>query len=841
MFKLIYFTYLASYIPNDIVLPAIAKLQNLQTLIIYRSNVRLPVEIWSLRQLRHLIAFSFCPLLLPEGTTLSLENLHTLYMATNLACSGRMVRMIPNIKKLGICYSEEKFSACYSLENLIHLLRLEKLKLEVHSSFVPHLDNLVFPRSLIKLKFSFRSVSCNYMMMVGSFPNLQMLKLKNYACYAEQWETIEGEFRKEFVKVARCRALMRYGIHESCKSFDKVVYQIFHLRKRQRIKGAMVGDVCLTVDSLQQTLLLILQRHDDLITPPVKQQIISIHDKAAGLQLNLKHFPDKETIREVANTAKRIIEYLFSPLNLSDFGFIHPTVRLPNQLGELARELDSTVGYVVDYCKINSNSVSDSPGVSSSSRSALKSQVDHLTIAKELIVRDSNKSRLLGGRIKSAPSPVITRFSLKSPVELIAINTYRLKRLEEKIKSTAKELADDTIGPSYSIPISLPTNKDVFAGFDDDLNDSAAVASSSRPAPKRAEDPSDTPSIYPSTTKYDVVGFDEDCLEDLIKQSLVLISSRKTDGKIKSCRLHSMVRDFCVRQAGQEKNDRSYWELGQVFELSNLTYLASNIPDSIVPPAIAKLQNLQTLIIYRSDVRLPVEIWSLRMLRHLIAFSFQPLPLPKRATLSLKNLQTLSMAIDFVCSEKVVEMIPNIKKLGICYSQEKFGSGYYCLDNLIRFRRVEKLKLEMHSLYVPRLIVFPLSLKKLELSGGWISWRDMMIVGSLPNLQVLKLKNYACHGEHWETIEGEFGNLILLLIDESTLKHWKTSGSHFPSLQCLMLHRCPYLDEIPHDFGNIPTLKLIEIDDHNQSLLYSANKIKAKHRNDRLKVVVKRS
>ncbi|XP_042004628.1 putative late blight resistance protein homolog R1A-10 [Salvia splendens] len=266
------------------------------------------------------------------------------------------------------------------------------------------------------------------------------------------------------------------------------------------------------VDSLQQTLLLILQRHDDLITPPVKQQIISIHDKAAGLQLNLKHFPDKETIREVANTAKRIIEYLFSPLNLSDFGFIHPTVRLPNQLGELARELDSTVGYVVDYCKINSNSVSDSPGVSSSSRSALKSQVDHLTIAKELIVRDSNKSRLLGGRIKSAPSPVITRFSLKSPVELIAINTYRLKRLEEKIKSTAKELADDTIGPSYSIPISLPTNKDVFAGFDDDLNDSAAVASSSRPAPKRAEDPSDTPSIYPSTTKYDVVGFDEDVL-----------------------------------------------------------------------------------------------------------------------------------------------------------------------------------------------------------------------------------------------------------------------------------------------------------------------------------------
>ncbi|KAL1546747.1 putative late blight resistance protein R1B-16 [Salvia divinorum] len=87
------------------------------------------------------------------------------------------------------------------------------------------------------------------------------------------------------------------------------------------------------------------------------------------------------------------------------------------------------------------------------------------------------------------------------------------------------------------------------------------------------------------------------------------------------------------------RNDRSYWELGQVFELINLTHLASNIPDAIVPPAITKLQNLQTLIIYRSGVHLPVEIWSMRKLRHLIAFSFHPLLLPKGATLSLENLQ----------------------------------------------------------------------------------------------------------------------------------------------------------------------------------------------------------
>ncbi|KAG6437999.1 hypothetical protein SASPL_102932 [Salvia splendens] len=78
------------------------------------------------------------------------------------------------------------------------------------------------------------------------------------------------------------------------------------------------------LESLQQTLLLlILQRHDDhVIIPAVKQQIVSIHHKAVVLQFNLKQFPEKETIRE---------------------------------LGQLAVELKSTVGDVVDYCKSNSD------------------------------------------------------------------------------------------------------------------------------------------------------------------------------------------------------------------------------------------------------------------------------------------------------------------------------------------------------------------------------------------------------------------------------------------------------------------------------------------------------
>ncbi|KAG6438001.1 hypothetical protein SASPL_102934 [Salvia splendens] len=555
------------------------------------------------------------------------------------------------------------------------------------------------------------------------------------------------------------------------------------------------------LESLQQTLLQILVRGDYLITPPVKYQIISIHDRAVVLQLNLNQFPYKESIRDVANTAKEIIQSVFSLENLSICGSI--TVRLSDQLGQLAEQLQSTVAFMVGYIRQRSDS-------------AIESEVE-------------------------------------DPTEMIAINSNGLRRLAENIMSIGRESEEEDSSDSH-----------VSVGFDDDLNDSAAL--------DLPENPSDSPSIYPPTSKDDVIGFDEDIaqlMERAGKEKFILsvteyfpnlilrrhflpqvlqnhhrISVSWYDLNLKDY-MHSSCTTsiICIPQRGYRpkgsvknftslrvlhvlrRNDHSYWELGQVFELIYLTYLASYIPDDIVSAAIAKLQNLQTLIIYRSNVHLPVEIWSLRQLRNLIAFSFCPLLLPEGETLSLENLHTLHMATNFTCSGRMVGMLPNIKKLGICYPEVKFGVGYH-LGNLIHLFKLEKLKLNMHNSYVPRLNpIFPLSLKKLELSGGWIYWRDMTIVGSLPNLQVLKLKNYACYGEHWGIFDEEFGNLVHLLIDESNLKCWTIECSPFPRLQSLTLLRCPYLDEIPYDIGLIPLLQVIEIDDHNQSLLYSAKKI----------------
>ncbi|KAH6812639.1 hypothetical protein C2S51_021657 [Perilla frutescens var. frutescens] len=900
------------------------------------------------------------------------------------------------------------------------------------------------------------------------------------------------------------------------------------------------------LDSRQQTLTQILKRNDILTTHRVKQDIISIRDKAIVLQFNLIAFPEKETIREVARTTVDIIEYLFSSENLSDCGSIDPIVRVSNQLRELAKELALIVGDVVEYCRVNplrqqsgypalsslshrlerlekilwrrrdladyftSNDdsvnkvrrLNDSPRsaptsndvavgidgdlsysaagtVSSSSRPAptIKDGVvgfdEDLMQIMDRLTRGSSKLQVLpivgmGGigkttlaKIVYGDPVIIEHFDIRAWVavsqnhsvgttllNLLAsikgkgiqaegpykegseiykslygrrylivmddiwsimawkgvnlffpytdcgsriILTTRLRDVAASIAGSSsyihmmrflddqqswhlfqrKVFADQTcplelqnvakkiVTSCEGLPLSIVTVaellskigrtpkfweqivatdgdgqlesilslsynhlhhhlKDCFlymAGFPEDYEIRASELIKLWIAEGfLVERPYGSKSLEETAEEY---------LKDLVERSLVLVtSSKKIDGKIKSCRLHNMVRNFCVRQAGQKKlllpvkdylptpilrrhflpqllknhrrisaswcdldlkdsmhsscthsiicipekgyrpkgsvrnfsslrvfhvlrrDDHSYWELGQVFDLIYLTYLASNIPSSIVPPAISKLQNLQTLIIYRYAVRLPVEIWRMQQLRHLIAFSFDPLPYPEAAALPLENLETLSLATGF--RDGMVKMIPNIQKLGICYSREKFDEDFYCQYNLIYLHRLVKLKLKVLSdAFCPRINLdyLPLSLKKLTLSGCRLPWIYMSIIGSLPNLQVLKLRKYAFDGEQWETTDGKFPSLRLLLIDESNLQHWTPKSSHFPVLECLMLHRCPYLSEIPRDIGCIPTLQLIEVDDLNKPLFSSAKKIQEEQGdlgNDGLEVRLKR-
>ncbi|KAL7147962.1 hypothetical protein ABFS83_06G146100 [Erythranthe nasuta] len=356
----------------------------------------------------------------------------------------------------------------------------------------------------------------------------------------------------------------------------------------------------------------------------------------------------------------------------------------------------------------------------------------------------------------------------------------------------------------------------------------------------------------------------EEYFVDLVKRSLVLVTSWKSNGKIKTCSMHDLMRDLCIRKSHEAKFllytvdrdplkvvsqsinnkgrglviDNSYLNslvknygsnirtiicfrsianslgpLGnlrflraldmvktrsllslppELFdELVLLRYLALDYAVSI-PTAISNLSNLQSLIILSCSY-LPLNIWKMPQLRHLVSSSVDVVKNQPETTSVLENLQTLFGLRNFICTKRILKKMPNLKKIGISYDEDAYGRDFH-LENLVYLDQLENLEVRIYGVYYYHMKfnpVFPNSLKKLTMSGCRITWKEMTVVGSLPNLQVLKLRNSNFNdGKKWETTEGEFSQLKYLLIEKSQLEEWITESSHFPSLNCLLFHHC---------------------------------------------------
>ncbi|KAL2492511.1 Disease resistance protein (CC-NBS-LRR class) family [Abeliophyllum distichum] len=388
-------------------------------------------------------------------------------------------------------------------------------------------------------------------------------------------------------------------------------------------------------------------------------------------------------------------------------------------------------------------------------------------------------------------------------------------------------------------------------------------------------------------------------LLELVDRNLILVHEKSSIGKIKSCRIHDLLRDFCVREARRKKffhvnnmglcgisegtkvrrlsihscrklNDldnslqnmrpRSVlnfdWEeyhqsdklinskLLSVFDTTytrinefpvNLRYFACMLHFTRSFPA--SLRNLQTLICSNEILKI-LEIWEMRQLRHVKIWKII-LPDPPSAEteginsiIVLDNLQTLCNVVNFRFTEEVLQRILKLKKLGISFgSEDVLEVGYYCLNNCARLVKLELLKLKnlgrSQFFYEQsfRNITFPISLKKLSLKNCFVPWEDMTIVGSLPNLQVLKYLGRSFVGLEWEPNEGEFLQLKYLRLRDIYFENWIANNIHFPSLESLVIDECDYLKEIPSGIVEIPTLESIEVFDCSDSVVTSTKQI----------------
>ncbi|KAL2464842.1 NB-ARC domain-containing protein [Abeliophyllum distichum] len=168
--------------------------------------------------------------------------------------------------------------------------------------------------------------------------------------------------------------------------------------------------------------------------------------------------------------------------------------------------------------------------------------------------------------------------------------------------------------------------------------------------------------------------------------------------------------------------------------------------------------------------------------------------------------------------EEVIKIIPNIKKLEIHYEDEEVDREYYFPENLVHLHKLESLKWIKFKFgfSVSKKLNFPTSLKKLTLVQGNVFREDMSIAGSLPNLQVLKLKRFL-------------------------LQSWRVDRTHFPSLERLVLKYCYGIGKIPDEIREIPTLRSIELYRCGGSILTLAKDIQEEQRilrNNDLQVLI---
>ncbi|KAK6152771.1 hypothetical protein DH2020_012410 [Rehmannia glutinosa] len=201
--NLVHLRYLALTFYNGNIPSSISKLWNLQFLIVrrylsiklYNSRSYLPIEIWDMKELKHLqIMGSDLPD--PCDETPILKNLLTLLDVSARSFTKGVVKRIPNLKKLGIRIELELDSieplSCF--HHISNLRRLESLKCVIVNPIVaPHIEPLPnFPSGLKKLTLSGLGYPWEEMSTIASLPNLKVLKLRCYAFRGPKWE-IYGE------------------------------------------------------------------------------------------------------------------------------------------------------------------------------------------------------------------------------------------------------------------------------------------------------------------------------------------------------------------------------------------------------------------------------------------------------------------------------------------------------------------------------------------------------------------------------------------------------------------------------------------------------------------------
>uniref|UniRef100_A0A2N9H7W0 NB-ARC domain-containing protein n=1 Tax=Fagus sylvatica TaxID=28930 RepID=A0A2N9H7W0_FAGSY len=394
----------------------------------------------------------------------------------------------------------------------------------------------------------------------------------------------------------------------------------------------------------------------------------------------------------------------------------------------------------------------------------------------------------------------------------------------------------------------------------------------------------------------------EDYLEELIDRSLIQVATTRTDGGVKTCHIHDLLRDLCISESIEEKflevcsdfnrlhmsksrrlsinfatpqdissnlcdsssnchsllcfgfeNEGSNLErLCKMFKLVRVVHsgdaMYSSIPKKIeklillrylritgnfdvIPASIYSLWNLVTLDMRSCKTRvLPKQIWMLQKLRHL--YLGGPTSIPETNKKALQNLQVLTgIAINedtkYLFSKA---RFPNLRKLGLYYRYYRnLGPELEILSSLQNLRQLQTLKIYQLFLH-PIPYSIHLTLTKVTLVEADISPTIITMLGRLPNLRILKLRDLSSFSEKstLRCSESSFHQLEVFVMANSKIKNWELGKGAMPSLRRLVIDCCPLL-EFPEELWCLTALRDVQVLQPSEQLANTLQRLQMKN------------
>ncbi|XP_049387627.1 putative late blight resistance protein homolog R1B-12 [Solanum stenotomum] len=364
-------------------------------------------------------------------------------------------------------------------------------------------------------------------------------------------------------------------------------------------------------------------------------------------------------------------------------------------------------------------------------------------------------------------------------------------------------------------------------------------------------------------------------LQELIDRSLILVGNQRASGRMRTCKIHDLLRQLCVSEAYTENvvhvmngnvlesidDQRRMIFLSEVEEKDDYrmqhsigiirTFISMQVDFRVwmcsivsqfkllkvldVLPVLYDFSFVIPQLVHLRYVALQIkEGVSLAKMRNLQTIIIRRYPDLGPTTLKLPldiwrmlEIRHLDIDLPLYISPFVAEIIrrtPNLKKLKILY-RSKLPDSFSILQDL------EALHIETQENIDPMIISRDISLpnlKKLTLKCTCIPWEVVNLLANLPNLETL-YGHCAFDGTDWKVDEDVVFHKLkyLRLCRCRNLERWElAAGSdNFPMLEKLILFELPKLEEIPESIGEIMTLEFIRILNCGSGVETSAKKI----------------